>query len=173
MIVSSEADRSFGWKNVSGPSSIADYHARVSVIAEGQASSLTWTATYEAEGISNAEARHVVDGAIYRTLCLGRGPLLCSDSQNSVAPARMVSFDSQSVSSTPIHLRGYLRRPDAVGPLPAVVLLHGCNGSPASLDLNWGPRIAAWGYITLTVDSFGPRGLKNTCAGGPPSGHGT
>jgi dienelactone hydrolase len=162
-----EADRSFGWKNVSESPSIAKFRARVSVIADGQASALTWTASYEAKGISDAEARNVIDGAIYRTLCLGGGPLLCSDSQNSVAPAQMVSFEGQSVSSTPIHLRGYLRRPDAAGPLPAVVLLHGCNGSPASLDQNWGPRIAAWGYVTLAVDSFGPRGLKNTCAGGP------
>jgi len=104
----SEADRSFGWKNVSGLPSIANFHARVSVIADGRASALTWTASYEAKGISDAEARNVIDGAIHRSLCLGGGPLLCSDSQNSVAPAQMVSFESQPISSTPIHLRGYL-----------------------------------------------------------------
>jgi len=47
-----------------------------------------------------------------------------------------------------------------------VVLLHGCGGFPEALDENWGATIAAWGYVTLTVDSFGPRGLKNTCLGG-------
>ena len=32
-----------------------------------------------------------------------------------------------------------------------------------------GVRIAAWGYVTLTIDRFGPRRLKNTCRGGGPS----
>jgi dienelactone hydrolase len=49
-----------------------------------------------------------------------------------------------------------------------VVLLHGCSGGWGRLDLRWGNRIAAWGYVTLTVDSFGPRGLKNTCGSGAP-----
>jgi dienelactone hydrolase len=42
-------------------------------------------------------------------------------------------------------------------------LLHGCSGFPESLDQEWGAKIASWGYITLTVDSFGPRKLRNTC----------
>src|SRR5215831_21262080 len=161
-----ETNRSFSWKNISESPSIENYHARVSVIADGQGSVLTWMASYEARGIPDAEARNLIEDGIYRTLCLGGGPLLCSDKQNPVAPAQMVSIESQSVDLTPIKLRGYLRRPEAAGPRPAVVLLHGCNGSPVSLDQNWGSRIAAWGYVTLTVDSFGPRGLKNTCAGG-------
>ena len=45
------------------------------------------------------------------------------------------------------------------GPSPAVVLLHGCNGNWQRLDERWGKRIASWGYVTLTVDSFGPRGI--------------
>jgi len=48
------------------------------------------------------------------------------------------------------------------------VLLHSCNGSAQRLDERWGKLIAAWGYVTLTVDSFGPRGLKNTCSSGAP-----
>ena len=46
------------------------------------------------------------------------------------------------------------------GPSPAVVLLHSCNGDWRRLDERWGKRIASWGYVALTVDSFGPRGLK-------------
>ena len=49
-----------------------------------------------------------------------------------------------------------------------MVLLHGCSGGWGRLDQRWGKRIAAWGYVTLTVDSFGPRGLKNTCGSGAP-----
>jgi dienelactone hydrolase len=40
-------------------------------------------------------------------------------------------------------------------------LLHSCNGNWGRLDERWGKRIASWGYVTLTVDSFGPRGLKS------------
>ena len=36
------------------------------------------------------------------------------------------------------------------------------------LDERWGKRIASWGYVTLTVDRFGPRGLNSTCTGGTP-----
>jgi dienelactone hydrolase len=79
--------------------------------------------------------------------------------------ARVVEFESPLARSQP--LQGYLRQPAGAGALPAVVLLHGCNGNWRRLDERWGRRIASWGYVTLSVDSFGPRGLKNTC-GGPP-----
>jgi dienelactone hydrolase len=65
-------------------------------------------------------------------------------------------------------LQGYLRRPEGVGPSPAVVLLHSCNGNWRRLDERWGPRIARWGYVTLAVDSFETRGIKSTCSGGGP-----
>ena len=64
-------------------------------------------------------------------------------------------------------LQGYLRRTRNAGPSPAVVLLHSCHGSWARLDERWGKRIASWGYVVLTVDSLGPRGLK-ICDGSPP-----
>jgi dienelactone hydrolase len=69
---------------------------------------------------------------------------------------------------SPQALEGYLRRPAEVGPSPAVVLLHSCNGNWRRLDQRWGTRIAAWGYVTLAVDSFGPRGLHSTCTNGSP-----
>jgi dienelactone hydrolase len=48
------------------------------------------------------------------------------------------------------------------------VLLHSCNGNWGRLDQRWGKRIASWGYATLTVDSFGPRGIQHTCGSGAP-----
>jgi dienelactone hydrolase len=80
--------------------------------------------------------------------------------------ARVVEFESPLASPTP--LQGYLRQPNSAGPSPAVVLLHSCNGNWARLDERWGRKIASWGYVTLTVDSFGPRGIKNTCNSGAP-----
>jgi dienelactone hydrolase len=84
----------------------------------------------------------------------------------SQSSARVVEFESPLASPQP--LQGYLRQPNSAGPSPAVVLLHACNGNWARLDERWGKRIASWGYVTLTVDSFGPRGIKDTCNSGAP-----
>jgi dienelactone hydrolase len=84
----------------------------------------------------------------------------------SQSSARVVEFESPLAS--PVPLQGYLRQPNSAGPSPAVVLLHACNGNWARLDERWGKKIASWGYVTLTVDSFGPRGIKNTCNSGAP-----
>jgi dienelactone hydrolase len=80
--------------------------------------------------------------------------------------AFVVDIETPLAASPP--LQGYLREPGGGGPSPAVVLLHACNGDGRRLDERWGKRIASWGYVTLTVDSFGPRGLQNTCTSGAP-----
>ncbi len=80
--------------------------------------------------------------------------------------ATMVELESPLAHAQP--LQGLLRRPTGAGPFPAVVLLHSCNGNWQKLDERWGKQIAPWGYVTLTVDSFGPRGIDNTCANGSP-----
>ena len=76
------------------------------------------------------------------------------------SPPIVVEIESPLASPQP--LQGYLRQSNRAGPSPAIVLLHSCNGDWGRLDERWGKRIASWGYVTLTVDSFGPRGLK-TC----------
>ncbi|MBV9531758.1 MAG: dienelactone hydrolase family protein [Bradyrhizobium sp.] len=81
-------------------------------------------------------------------------------------PAAIVELESPLARAEP--LQAYLRQPEGVVPYPAVVLLHGCNGNWKRLDERWGKRIASWGYVTLTVDSFGPRGIDNTCTSGAP-----
>ena len=75
------------------------------------------------------------------------------------SPPISVEIESPLASSNP--LQGYLRQPGSAGPSPAVILLHGCNGHWGRLDGRWGKRIASWGYVALTVDSFGPRGLTS------------
>ena len=79
---------------------------------------------------------------------------------------RVVEFETPLAS--PLPLQGYLRQTNSAGPSPAVILLHSCNGNWRRLDERWGRRIASWGYATLTVDSFGPRGINNTCGGDGP-----
>jgi dienelactone hydrolase len=79
-----------------------------------------------------------------------------------------IVVEIESPLAAPRPLQGYLRQPNGAGPSPAVVLLHGCSGGWGRLDQRWGKRVASWGYVTLTVDSFGPRGIKNTCGSGAP-----
>jgi dienelactone hydrolase len=81
--------------------------------------------------------------------------------------ATIVELESPIARAQP--LQGLLRRPAGAGPFPAVVLLHSCNGNWKGLDERWGRQIAPWGYVTLTVDSFGPRGVDETCGNGTPA----
>lgn len=68
-------------------------------------------------------------------------------------------------------LTGYLFKPAAAGPHPAIVMLHGRAGAYSSLKRGtytaesltmrhkmWGEFWAQRGYLALLVDSFGPRG---------------
>ena len=70
-----------------------------------------------------------------------------------------IVVEIESPLASPHPLQGYLRRANNVGLAPAVVLLHSCHGNWKRLDERWGKRIASWGYVVLTVDSLGPRGL--------------
>jgi dienelactone hydrolase len=70
----------------------------------------------------------------------------------------------------PSKLLGYLARPDAglsallgnpsdsTGSYPAVVVLHG-SGGLSSHSAKIADRLGSWGYVALTVDSLGPRGI--------------
>ncbi|HEX7919703.1 MAG TPA: dienelactone hydrolase family protein [Bradyrhizobium sp.] len=98
-------------------------------------------------------------------LLIGGAGLGCAASAEQ--PAALVEFESPLNNAQP--LQGLLRRPERPGLLPAVVLLHGCSGQWRELDERWGRRLAAWGYVTLTVDRFGPRGISDTCTGDAPA----
>ncbi|MBR1281180.1 dienelactone hydrolase family protein [Bradyrhizobium sp. AUGA SZCCT0177] len=87
--------------------------------------------------------------------------------QCPAAESPPIAVEIESPLASPHPLQGYLRQTNSAGPSPAVVLLHSCNGNWGRLDQRWGKRIASWGYVTLTVDSLGPRGLK-TCGEHPP-----
>jgi dienelactone hydrolase len=162
-------NRSFTYRSVSaGLLPVANSHTTVSVIENAKGSALKMTATYDVKGVSDADAKRAADDAMYRSLCFN-SPLLCSPDQRSVAPAELVKFDSNPPGPTPLVLQGYLRRPSGAGPFAAVVLWHGCGGLPEQVDQDWGAKVASWGYVALTIDSFGPREIKNTCRRGPPA----
>src|ERR1700680_3327843 len=119
-----DANRSYSWRAVSLPVPVKNYRGTVSVIADGQASALNWTASYEAKGVSDADAQKIIDDAIRRALCFN-SPLVCTDDRRPLAPAEVVGLPGLSLSSKPLTLRGYLRHSDGAGPFPAVVLVHG------------------------------------------------
>src|SRR5438309_10370163 len=96
--------------------------------------------------------------------------MIACATQGAAAPpqpaAFVVELENPLASKAP--LQGYLRQADRAEASAAVVLLHGGSGNWRRLDQRWGRRIASWGYVTLTVDSFGPRGIDNTCTSGAP-----
>jgi dienelactone hydrolase len=70
-----------------------------------------------------------------------------------------------NVSESEPKLLAYLARPEGAGPFPAVVVLHGCSGFSSAGSLQLADQLKDWGYVALTVDSLGPRGLATTCGG--------
>jgi dienelactone hydrolase len=72
------------------------------------------------------------------------------------------TFDERTVGNPASGAPAELYPVQGAGPLPAMVLLHPCNGvGPHSRT--WARRLAGWGYVTLLVDSFRPRGVQNVC----------
>jgi dienelactone hydrolase len=72
-----------------------------------------------------------------------------------------VSF-ANVTPGAPQEIGAVLVRPTGPGPFPAVVQLHGCTGID-SQSYRWARWFAEHGYVTLVVDSFGPRRMKGDC----------
>jgi len=68
-------------------------------------------------------------------------------------------------------LEAYLSKPKGDGPFPAVVSLHGCNGLRPALRTAEAERLNALGYVSLVVDSFATRGIKEACVSPMPDRH--
>ena len=81
---------------------------------------------------------------------------------------------SIATDETDTPLTSWLAKPEGDGPFPAVVLAHGCSG----LERNTAHR-TVWrglgrhaallsenGYVTLILDSFGPRRISDGCQTG-------
>jgi len=78
-----------------------------------------------------------------------------------------VTFKGHSETGDELSLKGILNKPQGQGPFSAVVMLHGCSGIEGitkTRDDIWAQRLASWGYVSLQVDSFGPRGKSDICA---------
>jgi dienelactone hydrolase len=82
--------------------------------------------------------------------------------RDGTSPVRFTNL----TPGAPVSIDATLVRPAGDGPFPAVVQLHGCEGlKPRSY--RWAHRLAERGYVSLVVDSYGPRGVKADCRTGP------
>ena len=72
---------------------------------------------------------------------------------------KIASFSADD-SDKDLMLEGKLSKPDGDGPFPAVVLLHTCGGFNDWFKEFWPEYLNSLGYVTLAVDSFGPRGFE-------------
>jgi dienelactone hydrolase len=88
--------------------------------------------------------------------CTGQS-IPCVAQQPPAPPVEMVQIP---VSLLPFDLQGFLRRPEGKARFPAVVLLPSCGEYAGLVDETWGARISSWGYVALTIEGFGPRGIK-------------
>ena len=84
-----------------------------------------------------------------------------------VSAEEWVKFEGQTVMGEKLQLAGILNVPKGDGPFPAVVMLCGCGGLQDKNDAKhqkaWAERLMSWGYVSLSVDSFGPRGYGDIC----------
>ncbi len=76
--------------------------------------------------------------------------------------SEMVTFKGEDKET----VTGKLMKPEGKGPFPAVILLHGLDEMDKHYDA-WAERLASWGYLTLQIDDFGPRGKSSLSD--PPS----
>ena len=83
------------------------------------------------------------------------------------AASESVSFDVAPELSDSVTLSADLIKPEGAGPFPAVVLMHGCNGLWRPWGDLWAGRLVRWGYVTVQVDSFGPRGYPDGICDSP------
>jgi len=111
--------------------------------------------------------------------CLILTILATSDVQTSASATDLVKFDSapfimgkiqqrqarergEMPTNVPDAIEGYLSKPDGSGPFPAVVYLHGCSGLSKNTRTRMTELLTGWGYVSLVVDSFATRGIKQT-----------
>jgi dienelactone hydrolase len=81
-----------------------------------------------------------------------------------VKQAKKMGIPVEVKTEPGVSLTGFLTRPAGDGPRAAVVLLHTCAGISEHEEM-WSERLASWGYVVLSVDSFTPRGFDYVCDG--------
>lgn len=79
---------------------------------------------------------------------------------------RIVRERGETLTPSRTTLVGYLTKPEGAGPFPAAVILHGCLGLNDLQRRAAADQFTAQGYVSLVVDGFTTRGLKDDCLAG-------
>src|SRR5262245_27166190 len=85
-------------------------------------------------------------------------PLRIGQLQQRLAQERGEVLRSKSET-----IEGYLSKPEGSGPFAAIIYLHGCDGLSENARRYIAQLMTGWGYVSLAVDSFATRGIKNAC----------
>jgi dienelactone hydrolase len=85
-------------------------------------------------------------------------PFRVSEIQQRLARER-----GETPRAAPDTIEGYLSKPEGDGPFAAIVYLHGCAGLSENVRKNMARLMTGWGYVSLAVDSFAPRGIQDQC----------
>ena len=87
----------------------------------------------------------------------------------AVSGVALAAGDEVHFAGPGVELTAYLYRPEGKGPFPAVVMMHGCSGlygksgKPTRSYQFWAEHFRDRGFVTLLLDSFGPRGEREIC----------
>lgn len=73
-------------------------------------------------------------------------------------------FMAAPQDGTPATIFGVLRLPEGTGPVPAVVVTHGCSGITGA-ETHWAESLSQLGIATFVVNSFAGRGIPRVCSG--------
>src|ERR671937_751231 len=79
-----------------------------------------------------------------------------------VAVLLLVGCNSVTLKSNDATVSGAVSKPTGGGPFPAMILLHGCGG-PQPGNALWAAELNKWGYVTIEIDSFVHRGVREIC----------
>ena len=86
-----------------------------------------------------------------------------SVSFDSVTPRNVEAFLDGLSNLPPTRIAAVLHLPPgARTPVPAVIIAHGSGGVSEGREGAWAARVVSWGYAALVVDSFAPRGIRET-----------
>jgi len=89
--------------------------------------------------------------------------LLVITTMTRASAAELVTFKGDGQET----VTARLTKPEGNGLFSAVILLHGLDGMDKYYNA-WAERLASWGYVTLQMNGFGPRG-KSSYLSDPPS----
>lgn len=89
-------------------------------------------------------------------------PAVLAETTEQVTFEALETYSGASAKA-PGEVTAYLTLPtEGDGPFPAVIMMHGCSGLEDN-HTRWAHLLADWGYASLRVDSFTPRGIGEIC----------